>query len=561
MLICLTVGCVNQPRQLIKGTEKYAVNSRSELLKIEQGLYRIHSTYAKEQAPGVAVSVVYNGKIVYENGVGLANLEYRIPITKDTVFDIASVSKQFTAMAIAMLIDQGKLSLEDDVRTYLKDLPDYGVPIKLKQLLYHTSGLRDWLDLMLSAGWSFGDAITVEQIHKTIISQNNLNFVPGKEYSYSNTGYYLLSQIVSQVTGVPFSEWMNVNIFLPLGMTNTHVHDDLHRIVNNRANSYFKDNETFKVMNHGAEGIGGGSIFSTVSDMAKWALNFDNVTVGTANVMAMMSSAGYLDNGTQLTYGFGNVVGDDHNGLRFVHHAGRWPKFSSFLIRFPEVGLSICLLANSDDIDFWKFAFELVEVFGIPKEDNSIRVAAPSIFPEISEDHKLKIPGVYLRKETTEAITIELDKNQLVYKSGKDDGRKMMHLEGNHYRYFADYGATDLVFSADFSRFDFAEAGVESSFHRVKPIRYDSTDLQQYEGTYRSPELETEFTLTLEEGKLVAQHKRHEDAQMEHFFAPDLFTTEKTFLSRVQFSRDQNNRVNGFYVSYWQTRRVWFERL
>jgi len=199
---------------------------------------QLFAEWNKPDSPGAAVAVTRDGEVIYKQGYGAANLEYDIPITPITIFDIASVSKQFAAFAITTLAHDKKLSLDDDIRTYLPDVPDFGNTITTLHLLHHTSGLRDWVQSLVIAGVGMEDVISFKHILKMARHQKALNFEPGEAYLYSNTGYNLLAEIVERVTGDSFREWTNAHIFKPLGMTNSHFHDDYEMILKNRAYSY-----------------------------------------------------------------------------------------------------------------------------------------------------------------------------------------------------------------------------------------------------------------------------------------------------------------------------------
>lgn len=208
---------------------------------------KIDSLFASyhSQTPGAAVAIVKDGKIIFKKGYGMADLDHDIPITPQTIFNIASVSKQFTAFAIYLLENEGKISFEDDVRKYIPELPDYGTIIKTKHLLAHTSGLRDQAAIGSLAGWHSGDIITTEQILKLVARQKSLNFTPGTMFNYNNTGYTLLTEIVYRITGKTFAEYTSENIFKPLGMTNTQFYDNHEKIVKNKAESYERINNMY----------------------------------------------------------------------------------------------------------------------------------------------------------------------------------------------------------------------------------------------------------------------------------------------------------------------------
>src|SRR6185436_1924774 len=231
---------------------------------------KLFANWDKPDSPGAALIVVKDGAVVYKRGYGSANLEYNIPITPATVFHVASVSKQFTAFAITMLAKAGKLSLDDDIHKYLTELPDFGQKITIRHLLHHTSGLRDQWELLAMAGWRLDDVITKEHILKMVRHQKELNFSPGQEYLYCNTGYTLLAVIVERITGQSFREYMQETIFKPLNMTGTHFHDDHEMIVKNRAYSYRPYGpQDFKLSALNYANVGATSLFTTVEDMAR----------------------------------------------------------------------------------------------------------------------------------------------------------------------------------------------------------------------------------------------------------------------------------------------------
>lgn len=249
----------------------------------------------RKDSPGAAMAVVRNGEIIYKKGYGAANLEYEIPNTPSSIFHMASVSKQFTAFAVAFLAQQGRLSLDDDIRKYISEVPDFGKKISIKHLIHHTSGLRDQWNLLAMAGWRLDDVITKEHILKLVKHQKEVNFNPGDEYLYCNTGYTLLAEIVARVTGKSFPEWTQENIFEPLGMAKTLFYEDHEKIVKNRAYSYSSaSNYTFKKRVLSYANVGATSLFTSAEDLSKWAANFDNPVVGNRELIRQMEEQGVL---------------------------------------------------------------------------------------------------------------------------------------------------------------------------------------------------------------------------------------------------------------------------
>lgn len=315
-----------------------------------------------KKSPGVAIAVQRDGKLVYSKGFGYADLEQNAKITPTTIFHIASVSKQFTAFAIAMLADQGKISLDDDIRKYLPEMHDFGTPITIRQLVHHTSGLRDQWSLLTMAGWRMDDVITTNQIMRIMSRQTELNFKPGDEHVYCNSGFTLMGEIVHRVTKQTFPEWCKQNIFDPLGMKNTLFFDDHELIVENRAYSYRQGSNGFRKAVLSYANAGATSLFTTVEDLSLWALNFENVKVGNDNVMKTMNSKYVLNNGDTIDYAFGQVI-DKYKGLNAYSHSGGDAGFRSFLLRFPDQHTSISIFSNNGGFQVGDLAYELADLY------------------------------------------------------------------------------------------------------------------------------------------------------------------------------------------------------
>ena len=342
-----------------------ALPARAQVLPPDSLAARVDALFApwdRPDVPGAVVAVMKDGEIVYQRGYGSANLEYDIPITPSTVFLVASVSKQFTAFAVAMLADQGLLSLDDDVRQYVPELPDYGKPITIRHLIHHTSGLRDEFDLLAMAGYHMDDVITKETILDLAYRQQALNFMPGREHLYSNTGYTLLAEIVERVTGQSFRAWTTENLFKPLGMAHSHFHDDHQMIVKNGAQGYHQDGGSFKkqVVNYASVGASG--LYTTVEDLARWVQNFEDGGVGGPRVLAQVNTQGRLDKGDTLSYAFGQNVGQ-YKGLVRVSHSGSHRGFRTFLLRFPTRRLAVILLSNLDEFQPPDLAFKVADLY------------------------------------------------------------------------------------------------------------------------------------------------------------------------------------------------------
>jgi CubicO group peptidase (beta-lactamase class C family) len=307
----------------------------------------IFGDLAKAGSPGCALGVYRDGKMIYSKGYGLANLEENVPVTPQSVFDIGSTSKQFTAASILLLEKQGKLSLNDDVRKYIPELPDYGQKITMLHLLNHASGLRDYLALMDLAGINTDSVTTDEDALQMIFRQKALNFAPGSDWLYSNTGFFLLSVVVKRASGKTLREFAGENIFLPLEMTHTQYRDDHTSLIVNRALAYdVKEKGVgYRLDVSYFEQTGDGAVHTSVEDLLNWDENFYSAQIGGKDFLAEIQEQGKLNGGKVLDYAKGLFI-EDYRGLHTVSHGGSWGGYRAELLRFPEQHFSVACLCN-----------------------------------------------------------------------------------------------------------------------------------------------------------------------------------------------------------------------
>jgi CubicO group peptidase (beta-lactamase class C family) len=310
----------------------------------------IFSDFAKPGSPGCSVAVARDAKLLYAKGYGMANLELDVPLTPSSVFDIGSTSKQFTAASILLLEKQGKLSVNDDIHKFLPELPDYGKKITILNMLNHTSGLRDYLVLFELAGENTDSVTTDEEALALIARQKALNFDPGSEYLYSNTGYFLLSVIVKRVSGKSLRDFAAENIFQPLDMTHTQYRDSHTLLIANRALAYdaAEKGTRYTLDVSYFEQTGDGAVHTTVGDLLKWDENFYSAKVGGKEFLAEMQQTATLTSGKHIGYAKGLSVGT-YRGLRTVRHGGSWGGYRAELLRFPEQHFSVACLCNRSD--------------------------------------------------------------------------------------------------------------------------------------------------------------------------------------------------------------------
>jgi len=327
---------------------------------------KLFSEWNGSGRPGVAVGVVHGGKLIYAKGFGDADVETGAPITTETIFHVASISKEFTAYGIVLLAQEGKLSLDDDIHKYLPEVPDFGPKITIRHLIHHTSGLRDQWALLTMAGWDMSDVITKQHIFNLVRRQQELNFAPGAEYLYCNTGYTLLAEIVARVGKQPFRNWMQQKVFGPLGMKNTLFYDDDERIVKGRAYSFHRSYDPsvgfYKKSVLSYANAGATSLFTTVTDLARWIDNFKNPTVGNATTMKQMLERGRLTNGDSIPYAFALVHGK-RKGLAYYGHDGADAGFRANLTYFPKEDYGFIVLSNQAEANTNAKAMEIADLY------------------------------------------------------------------------------------------------------------------------------------------------------------------------------------------------------
>ncbi|MGD8330091.1 MAG: serine hydrolase domain-containing protein [Acidobacteriota bacterium] len=324
----------------------------------------IFAPWDRADSPGCALGVVRDGELIYERGYGIANLDWHIPIATDTVFYVGSVSKQFTAAAVALLVLDGRVALDDDIREYFPEIPAYERPITVAQLLHHTSGIRDIYTLMALAGIRLEDVFSDEEAIALIAAQRETNFPPGDEYLYSNSGYFLLAQLVARVTGKPLRAFAAERIFTPLGMSDTHFHDIPSHVVERRATSYQRDaDEGFTVSYLGNfDKVGAGGLYSTVRDLLLWDRNFYTGDVGGQAFLDLIQTPGTLYGGEPITYAFGLTI-DHYRGLATVSHSGSMMGFKAAFLQFPEQRFSVLATCNLGEIEPMGLAQRVADIY------------------------------------------------------------------------------------------------------------------------------------------------------------------------------------------------------
>jgi len=526
---------------------------QSEIAQVEALL---DDCYNPDIPGGYAMAIIKDGKVVFKKCYGYANNEHDIPFTSSTVFDFASVAKQFTGYAIASLIKEGKLSLDDDIRLYLPEVPDFGKKITIRNLLSHTSGIRDWVGLAKLSGRGMEDVISDDFIMNLVKHQKELNFDPGEKFCYSNTGYFLLAKIVAQVTNKSFREWTEDNIFKPLGMTDTHFMEDHREIIKNRASSY-RSNENGIYVNSSSNlsSYGSSSLFSTLDDMIKWQLFLEEKIVESDDIVKMMIQKGVLNDGKEVDYGFGISI-NLFDGILNYGHGGSWSGYACQITCFPEQQFSLILMLSRrpsgcyvEEKAYRIFLGKSITGKEAQEEKPTTRTEV-EINPKILDDY---IGKYFIRSSSKRHIIITIerkDDNLLMLVPGYPD--TILYPESD-----STFFSKDAGFQISFQRNEKKyvhqltynpDSGRAAVFARLDPALSTIEKVKEYCGEYYCDELQTLYILKIENGQLIAEHLHNEKVLLTSL-PEDCCQGDKWWFSELIFERDNNNHIKGFRLN------------
>jgi CubicO group peptidase (beta-lactamase class C family) len=529
--------------------------------KASQAIDSIFTEWNKANVPGCALGIIKDGELIYSKGYGLANMEYNIPNSDSSAYWICSTSKQFTAACIVLLAEQGKLSFDDNLKSFFPDFPEYAKKITIRHLLNHTSGIRDYANIIYLKGLSIEGFFTDADIKRWLTNQTDLNFAPGEEFLYSNSGYWLLGQIVNKVSGTNLADFARKEIFEPLGMNNTYFYNDHTQIVKNRAFGYVPNSKgTYKISMISVDVIGAGGIYTTIKDIKKWDDAYYNSTVLSKTFWKEMTKQGVLNNGKVIDYASGLMIGE-YKGLKTIRHDGGFVGLKTEFLRFPEEHLSIVIFANREDANATRKANQVADVLldgklieKVDKEDKKPKTEAPI------EEFKLnQLTGIY-----------EIQPGMLVKISIKDDSLNVFEISNNaSYNIFRTSGNTfkkpgkkDLSFV--FSNLQEGHTQTVSAFQgdrESKAVRKDDVDvpginLNDYTGSYYSKELDVIYKFEIENGNLKMRIEDNQSTMDCTIDGIDQFAME---WGLVRFQRT-DGLISGFELDAGRVKNLKFEK-
>jgi CubicO group peptidase (beta-lactamase class C family) len=484
------------------------------LASTERAVDQLFAQWVGSGSPGASIAVMQNGKIIYSQGYGAANLEHGVPNTPKTVFHLASVSKQFTAFAVHLLAQDGKLSLDDDVRKFVPKLHDFGKTITIRQLIHHTSGMRDQWNLLALAGWRLDDVITDDDVARLLFQQTELNFDPGAQFLYSNSGYTLLAMVVKEVSGKTLAEFAKERILDPLGMDHTHFQSSYGTVVKDRAYSYRRRPDgTYQYVALNYSTVGPSSLFSTVVDLARWEENFQTGKVGGLPLLKNLEAKGKLNNSREIDYASGLFIGK-YRGLRTVEHAGGDAAYRTNILRFPDQNFSIVVLANAGDLNPVALSFKIADIYLKEHLQPPPDKASLDDRPEVAIDPKFidaYIGDFEIRPGFI--ITFTRDDDHLVGRATGQPSFQMYAVANNTFRpkaFPAEIVFEEPTAGGSAQNATLHQNGRTSRLKRVALVKPPAARLKAYAGKFYNAELGVMYDVIVRDAALKVRYPRGE---------------------------------------------------
>ncbi len=516
---------------------------------------RLDSVFATQEGtdrPGCAVSVVNRGRVVVAKGYGMADMSQQLAITPRSIFHVASVSKQFTGMSVVLLAQAGRLSLDDDVRKYIPELPTYDRVITIRQMLNHISGLRDQWNLLITAGWRLGDDLVSEQDVMDIVPrQQGLNFSPGSDWLYSNTGFTLAAVIVKRVTGQSLRVFADSALFKPLGMRDTHFHDDNHMIVPGRTRGYTRDGEWKETVPNYST-VGATSLFTTVEDLARWQGQLANGTVGGRAAIEALTTRAVLRSGESLQYALGIAHGT-YRGTPTLSHSGGDPGYNSYLLHFPQTQSGVAVLCNTSGVtNPTRLAEQAADVYL-----NDQLGPMPALAAGVPASAIAGAEGLYWSDSLETSGTLASDSGNAVWRAGPGTTRLRM---GNGASWLLGAGPATLRRNADGTLGYRSGNGEPATYRRVSAHTPSAAEVAALQGRYNNAEIETTMELRARGDTLMLHRRKFPAVRLQSVFK-DTWTATDGIGFVVRAQRDARGGVTGITIGSGRVRHMLFSRL
>jgi CubicO group peptidase (beta-lactamase class C family) len=523
--------------------------------------------YAGDDVPGASVLVMKDGEVLTHKSYGMANLTYDIPMTDKTLHNIGSTSKHFLTLGLLLLQEDGKLSLDDDVREYIPELPEFEHTVTLRNLVTHTSGYREFINLMVMTGRNVSSNLSIDEIIEIVQRQPELQNTPGNEFNYNNTGYALMTEVIERVTDTPFEDWMKMNLFEPLEMHNTVVRTRSDQVVENRSTGYSYGSNGYEEVTDLGGAAGAGGIHITLDDFTKWIQNLNHPVVGTPEMIEQMTTPFELKNGNSTGYGLGLVI-EEYKGLKKVHHGGGDVAHRSMFILFPEIDAAVVTQSNLASFD-GDIPNRIADLFfgeymepdeSEQQSEDSLASGPESDFEYTPENFDLLagryelsvMPGFILTfdREGDRIYTQPTNQPEIDLTATSDSTFSLIGVNASvTFHLNEDATADSLTLH-------------QNGNHIAKKIDFTLTpdEMAEYTGQYYSDEIETTYTIERKDDELVMQHYQMEEEMKLDPTSKDQFGSSMP-IQTVEFVRGEDGEITGFNASNGRTRDVFFRKM
>lgn len=516
------------------------------------------------QNPGCAIGIIYQNQLIYEKGWGKEDLEKKIENTSESIFHIASMSKQFIAAGIGLLILEEKLELEDPISKYIPKLNASYQAVTIEHLIHQISGIKDYSNLMFLRGDRTEDFIPIEKGIDLLGHLKALNFEPGTSYSYSNSNYLLLSEIISRVSKMDFKDYIHQKIFAPLDMSSTYFIENGTTNDKRIAIDYEKDRDGNYEEYSGNLMAAEDQILSSIKDLFRWDRNFKTNHVGGEELKSILLQRGKLNNGKTITYAFGLHV-DTYNGLKTISHSGDMGGYHSQYLQFPDEELSIVILANASDFNSSGSSYQVVNI--LLKDKFQTSVTKPQYDNEtsiqLSNKELKKFTGDYWNGNSNRPRIIYLRNDTLRYNRPNNYESPIVPVGNNKFRMlnfdqeqsatiefvFEDKDLRELVFQS--------LEGEPVLMEKYTYPAYNRNHLGQFNGRFYCEELDVYYEITLQKPGLMVYLNGEKRSSLNAIKA-DYFTDN--YFGDFQFIRDENNQIEGFYLDRERARNMYFSK-
>lgn len=510
--------------------------------------------YQQENAPGMAIAIIKDKKIIYKKTYGLANLENKTPITDSTAFNIASVSKQFTAFIALLAEKEGKLSLEDDIRIYLPELKHLPYKMTIRQLANHTHGLPNFSEIKKLQGFGDEFKVTNEEGVQTILGIKSINFAPGEKYQYNNTGFTLLAEILHRIYKKDFNKIAKEYIFNPLHMKNTIASDDPDKIIPNAAESYRSNGNTFLKFPIAQMVNGSSNIYTTLNDLCQWAINFQNPVQGSRALYNTMQKSTVLSTGKIIEYGLG-LQTEKYKGLDIVFHGGGTVGYRAYILHVPSQHFSIVMLGNKQGFEGLQIVYQLVDFF---LKDQEIR---PPLLQKTTYTlaELKKFEGVY-EFSPGNFLEISTEVKDLSVGTYNRNGKEALQIVGDGKFKITSIPTATLTFHNGSVTLRIADFTYTAEKIKLNPPKADTMVLNKLIGFYRNEEFNTTYQLVVENNKLIAKHPLNGDIEL-YPLTPTSFYSTADYFGQLDFKYDQNNEATEFLLSGYNLSNIEFKKV